>query len=343
MHLILVSNRLATAKTLNVTLRLLISAVAGFIFLSFATSFVFSWIGVRFNMPFAADLVAAVQQIENQKTAEYMRDNVTAMAVKLGEMQAQLMRLDSLGERISKNSGINVPKSESNKGKMGSGGPLVNPARPLSANELQREIDRLSEIVEQRSDSLTALESQIMERRIKTTLLPTIVPIIGTHVGSTFGRRIDPIAGVNAMHEGIDFVAEPGTPVIASAGGVVLTAEMHPQYGNLVEIDHGNDFTSRYAHNSKIKVKVGQIIKRGQEIALSGNTGRTTGPHLHFEVRFKGVAQNPARFLQPGTQMALNSPDELQPRSPSAKPVVPSRASRTKATFKPPRQEPQAD
>lgn len=341
MHLILVSNRLATAKTLNVTPRLLISAVAGFIFLSFATSFLFSWIGVRFNMPFAADLVAAVQHIENQKTAEYMRDNVTTMAVKLGEMQAQLMRLDSLGERISKNSGITVPKSEG--GKMGSGGPLVNPARALSANELQREIDRLSEIVDQRSDSLTALESQIMERRIKTTLLPTIVPIIGAHVGSTFGRRIDPIAGVSAMHEGIDFVADPGTPVIASAGGVVLTAEMHPQYGNLVEIDHGNDFTSRYAHNSKIKVKVGQIVKRGQEIALSGNTGRTTGPHLHFEVRFKGVAQNPARFLQQGTQLALNSPDDLKPRSPSAKPVVPFRASRTKATFNPPRQEHEAD
>jgi murein DD-endopeptidase MepM/ murein hydrolase activator NlpD len=309
-HIILVSNRLATAKTLNVTRRLLIGAVAGFVFLAFAASFLFSWIGVRFNMPFAAELVAAVQQIENRRTEEYVRDNVTSMAVKLGEMQAQLMRLDSLGERISKNSGINAPKSENSKG--GSGGPLINPARPLSANELQREIDRLSEIIEERSDSLMALESQIMERRIKTTLLPTIVPINGTHVGSTFGRRIDPIAGVSAMHEGIDFVAEPGTPVIASAGGVVLTAESHPQYGKLIEIDHGNDFTSRYAHNSKLKVKVGQIVKRGQEIALSGNTGRTTGPHLHFEVRFKGVAQNPARFLQQGTQLALNAPGDAK-------------------------------
>ena len=341
MHIILVPDRLATARTLNITSRLVLAVVSGFIVMAFATSFLFSWIGVRFNMPFAAELVAAVQQIENRKTEEYVRDNITSMAVKLGEMQAQLMRLDSLGERISKNSGINIPKSDGGKG--GRGGPLINPARPLSANELEREIDRLSEIVEQRSDSLTALESQIMERRIKTTLLPTIVPINGTHVGSTFGRRIDPIAGVSAMHEGIDFVADPGTPVIASAGGVVLTAESHPQYGNLIEIDHGNDFSSRYAHLSKIKVKPGQIIKRGQEIALSGNTGRTTGPHLHFEVRFKGVAQNPARFLQQGTQMALNSPDELKPASPSAKPLLPSRASRTKATFNPPREEAQAD
>jgi len=332
-HIILVSNRLATAKTLNVTPRLLIGAVAGFVFVSFAASFLFSWIGVRFNMPFAAELVASVQQIQNRKTEEYVRDNVTSMAVKLGEMQAQLMRLDSLGERISKNSGIAVPKGEGSF-KSGRGGPLVNPSRPLSANELQREIDRLSEIVENRSDSLTALESQIMERRIKTTLLPTIVPIDSTHIGSTFGRRIDPIAGVSAMHEGIDFVAEPGTPVIASAGGVVLTVEAHPQYGNLIEIDHGNDFSSRYAHLSKLKVKVGQIVKRGQLIALSGNTGRTTGPHLHFEVRFKGVAQNPARFLQQGAQLALNAPDAARLDLPPARPAAAPRVARTATTFR---------
>ena len=96
--------------------------------------------------------------------------------------------------------------------------------------------------------------------------------------------------------------------MIASAGGVVIGAEFHPQYGNLIEIDHGNDFSSRYAHLSKIGVKPGQIVKRGQVIGASGNTGRSTGPHLHFEVRFKGVAQNPARFLQPGTQLALSEP-----------------------------------
>ena len=91
--------------------------------------------------------------------------------------------------------------------------------------------------------------------------------------------------------------------VIASAGGVVQTAEFHPQYGNLIEIDHGNEFTSRYAHLSKINVKLGQIIKRGQEIGASGNTGRSTGPHLHFEVRFKNMPQDPARFLQQGPQL----------------------------------------
>ena len=336
MHIILVSNRLATAKTMNVTPRLLLAAAAGFVFLSFAASFLFSWIGVRFNMPFAAELVASVQQIQNRKTEEYVRDNVSLMAVKLGEMQAQLMRLDSLGDRVSKHTGITLPKNEGN-GKGGQGGPLINPFPPLSVSELQREIDRLAEIVEQRSESLTALESQLMERRIKASLLPTIVPIDADHLGSTFGRRIDPIAGVSAMHEGIDFVADIGTKVIASAGGVVVTAEHHPQYGNLIEIDHGNEFSSRYAHLSKINVKLGQVIKRGQEIGASGNTGRSTGPHLHFEVRFKGVAQNPARFLQQGTQLALNSPGESKPLMPPARSVAAPRNSRATATFKAPR------
>ena len=339
MHIILVSDRLATAKSLNVTPRALLAVVASFVFLSFAVSFLFSWVGVRFNLPFAAELVASVRQIENRKTEEYMRDNVTSMAIKLGEMQAQLMRLDSLGERISKNSGASAPKKEATL-KRGAGGPLIAPTQPLSASELRQEIERLSESLERRSDALTALESQVMERRIKATLLPTIVPISTDHIGSTFGRRIDPIVGVGAMHEGIDFVADVGTPVIASAGGVVVVSQWHPQYGNLIEIDHGNDFSSRYAHLSKRKVKVGQIVKRAQEIAASGNTGRSTGPHLHFEVRFKGIAQNPARFLQDqDTQIArLEAVDAPRYPQTGLDPSVRSGASlkmpRLRATFK---------
>ena len=100
------------------------------------------------------------------------------------------------------------------------------------------------------------------------------------------------------MHEGVDYMVPEGTPIYASAGGVVVYADMHPEYGNMVEIDHGNQIITRYAHASKLIVKVGQLVRRGQEIAISGSTGRSTGPHLHFEVRYKGVAQNPVRFLE---------------------------------------------
>ena len=315
MHIILVPGCQATAKTLNVTPRLLMTLIAGLFCLFFATSFLLAWVGIRFELPFSSELVGPVRQVQqvqqqeqNLKVEGYMRDNVSSMAAKLGEMQAQVMRLDSLGERIAKLSGVSVAKPDVSK-KDGKGGPLIHSLRPVSASELQAEIDRLADFIEQRSDELTALESQLMERRIKAVLLPTSMPISADHVGSGFGRRVDPIAGIGAVHEGIDFVADPGTQVLASAGGVVQTAEFHPQYGNLIEIDHGNDFSSRYAHLSKINVKPGQVVKRGQLIAASGNTGRSTGPHLHFEVRFKGVAQNPARFLQQSTQMALDVPD----------------------------------
>lgn len=315
MHIILVPDRLATARTLIVTRRLVALCCGGLLAVVLVAAFSISWLGVRFKLPFTNEIVATVQQNEARKSDGYLRDNLSTMAVKLGEMQAQLIRLDAMSEHVAKLSGVAVPASDAGAadarakrgGKGGQGGPLIL-APPLAANELQREIDRLGEQIALRSDSLTALESQLMERRIKATLLPTIVPIGSERIGSTFGRRIDPIAGVGAMHEGIDFVAESGTRVVASAGGVVVSAEFHPQYGNLIEIDHGNDFSSRYAHLAKLGVKPGQIVKRGQPIGTSGNTGRSTGPHLHFEVRFKGVAQNPSRFLQSGSQVALAAP-----------------------------------
>ncbi len=306
MHIILVSNRLATSKSLTITPRLAATAVFSFVALAFLFSFLFSWVGIRFNLPFAETLVIAVQQEQSQKTQEFVRDNLNVMAAKLGQMQAQLLQLDSLGERISKLSGVKAQEQITN-GKGGQGGPLVFSTQIQSSLDLQRAVDRLAQSVEERGDALTVLESQLMEQRIKTNLLPSIFPISGDYVGSSFGRRLDPIAGVYALHEGIDFVTDPGTRVVAAAGGVVVSAEYHPQYGNLIEIDHGNEFSSRYAHLSKMQVKSGQVIKRGQEIGASGNTGRSTGPHLHFEIRFKGIAQNPARFLLHGSPMASQS------------------------------------
>ena len=128
--------------------------------------------------------------------------------------------------------------------------------------------------------------------------MPTAAPVAMGWNESNFGWRIDPFTGQNAMHEGTDFMVDSGTPIHAAAGGVVVVAQFHPQYGNMIDIDHGNGFTTRYAHASKLLVKVGDVVQRGAVIALSGSTGRSTGPHVHFEVRYKGVAQNPNRFLQ---------------------------------------------
>jgi murein DD-endopeptidase MepM/ murein hydrolase activator NlpD len=127
--------------------------------------------------------------------------------------------------------------------------------------------------------------------------MPSSAPVEGP-VGSGFGFRSDPFTGRTALHTGLDFPAEVGTPIVAAAGGVVLSAGPHPQYGQMVEVDHGNGLVTRYAHTSKMLVKQGDFIRRGQKIAEVGNTGRSTGPHLHFEVLVEGVQQNPAKFLQ---------------------------------------------
>ena len=173
----------------------------------------------------------------------------------------------------------------------------VVPAREISLGELGAELDRLSKELEDRTDKLRVLESTLTEDYAKRQLIPTAKPIQAGYYSSNFGWRIDPFTGLNAFHEGLDFMAEEGTPILAAAGGVVVFAAHHPQYGNMVEIDHGNDLVTRYAHASKIVVKVGDVVLRGSKIAEVGNTGRSTGTHLHFEVRLRGAAQNPARFL----------------------------------------------
>jgi murein DD-endopeptidase MepM/ murein hydrolase activator NlpD len=165
-------------------------------------------------------------------------------------------------------------------------------------NELTGQVDALSKHMENRYDYMGILENRLFDAKVKKKLMPTVKPVDVDWNASSFGWRIDPITGQNAMHEGVDFLVDTGTPVHAAADGLVVAAESHPQYGNVVDIDHGNDFTTRYAHNSKLLVKAGTLVQRGAIIAESGSTGRSTGPHVHFEVRYKGVAQNPNRFLQ---------------------------------------------
>jgi len=130
------------------------------------------------------------------------------------------------------------------------------------------------------------------------------MPVRAPYNASSFGRRIDPFNGQWAMHEGIDFIADYGSPIVAAAGGVVIFAGFHPQYGYMIDIDHGNDLLTRYAHTSKIVVREGDLVQRGKKIGEVGTTGRSTGPHLHFEVRFRGAAQNPAKFLVTSTSVA---------------------------------------
>ncbi len=308
MQIILVSGRLKAARTLTIMPRHWLMAAVLFVALVIATSAVFSWLSVHLRLPLVQELVMSLQQRESQKTQEFVHNNLQLMATRLGELQAQVLQLDTLGDRLSSLAGIKremgrEPERQKSPGK---GGPFV--AAPLSAAELQKEIDRLAALVDVRTDELTLLETRLLEKRVRERLLPTTLPVKEAVIGSGFGHREDPIAGLRAMHEGIDFNAETGTPVVAAAAGVVVAAEWHHEYGNLIEIDHGDGLVSRYAHLSKSLVKPGQMVRRDESIGAVGSTGRSTGSHLHFEVRMLGVAQNPAHFLKQGNEYAqLNS------------------------------------
>jgi murein DD-endopeptidase MepM/ murein hydrolase activator NlpD len=144
---------------------------------------------------------------------------------------------------------------------------------------------------------MNVIESELVDAQVRRALLPQNTPVTEGFVGSGFGMRTDPFTGQVSMHSGVDFAAPIGTPIFAAAGGVVTSAEVHPAYGKTVVIDHGNELSTLYAHASRFDVKPGDIVRRGQKIAEVGNTGRSTGPHLHFEVHMKGQPQNPSRFL----------------------------------------------
>jgi murein DD-endopeptidase MepM/ murein hydrolase activator NlpD len=303
MHIILLTHRLAKARSLELSTRHLLAVSTAFAAAVFALALLISYFSVRhaahINLPFLQSLVHSAQIAEAQRGQDLLRQNLNAMAVKVGEMQAHIMRLDALGERLSSAAGVRP--ADFRFGEVpGRGGavPTLGAAHDLSLGDFSKQLDFLARQVETRSDYYDVLESQLLDQRVKQKATPTQFPVqAGAWSASSFGWRIDPKTGEMARHEGIDFVAEVGTPINAAAAGVVIAAESHPAYGLMVEIDHGNALLTRYAHASKLVVKPGQVVKRGEKIAEVGNTGRSTGPHLHFEVRHNGVAQNPAKFL----------------------------------------------
>jgi murein DD-endopeptidase MepM/ murein hydrolase activator NlpD len=298
----LISDRLAKARSVTFSARhLLASAALGLVLIAGLTSITY-WISLRFavdlKIPVVHELVLAAQKVQDERSREFMQQNLNAMAVRIGEMQAQLTRLDALGERLSALAGIKPQEFRfSETPGLGGAQPTSMPPQNLTLQQFNDKVSSLSRQVEARSDMLGLLEAQLFEQAVKKKAMPTMMPVKSPYNASSFGVRIDPFTGQNAMHEGMDFITDVGTPVVAAAGGVVQFAGYHPQYGNMIDIDHGNDLVTRYAHLSKVLVKEGEVLQRGRRIADSGNTGRSTGPHLHFEVRFRGAAQNPTKFL----------------------------------------------
>jgi murein DD-endopeptidase MepM/ murein hydrolase activator NlpD len=306
-QIILISDRLAKARTIRLSLSHLVGTAFFAVLVVCAATAGLYWLTLRYaseiRVPALQRLVLAAQEAEAERGRVFVQQNLNAMAVKLGEMQAQLTRLDALGERLSTAAGMREFRFAEAPG-LGGASTTLLPPQNLSLPEFSDKLATLSRQVETRNDMLSVLEAQLFEQAVKKKFTPTMMPVAAPYNASGFGRRIDPFTGQWAMHEGIDFLADLGSPVTAAAGGIVQFAGFHPQYGYMIDIDHGNDLVTRYAHLSKLFVKEGDVVQRGKRIALSGNTGRSTGPHLHFEVRFRGVAQNPARFVSPNGTVA---------------------------------------
>jgi Peptidase family M23 len=302
MHLIITDAWMAKSKALHLSgAKLLLVGLLSALCLMLVSVGLYHWVFLKAasdGWPVVGGLAKLVTKDDTVQRDRFLRENLDAMAKKIGEMQAKLVLLDALGDRVSGLAGLPAPDLS----KPGRGGALVA-ARPLTIDELQTTLNDLEALAGQRVDMMTVVESRLIDLKIKKSMIPTQHPVASGNLGSSFGYRIDPINGNSALHTGLDFQANTGTPIVAAAGGVVVTQEFHPAYGNMIEIDHGNDLITRYAHASQVFVKKGDLIKRGVKIAEVGTTGRSTGPHLHFEVLVQSVQQDPQKFLTAGQAM----------------------------------------
>ena len=302
MDIILVSGKLAKAKTITLGLPQVAALGSGAFVAILILAGVMNYFTLRFaadlKLPYFHDLLVSSQRQQNEKADSYLRENLNAMAIRLGQMQAQLLRLDTLGERLAKVAGFKPQDLMFGQAPGRGGAVSALPSQDIPLGDFTRQLDILTRQVDDRDDKLGVLESLFTLDSAKKKLVPTMLPVEGGWYSSNYGWRIDPFNGQRAFHEGIDFIAEQGTPIMAAAGGVVVYSDFHPQYGNMIEIDHGNGLITRYAHASKRLAKVGDVVMRGAKIAEVGKTGRATGTHLHFEVRRRGAPQNPTQFLR---------------------------------------------
>jgi murein DD-endopeptidase MepM/ murein hydrolase activator NlpD len=235
------------------------------------------------------------QQIADLKQQLQLR--VDAMAMRLGEMQAHVIRLDALGKRLTEMADIDSREFDFDHDPP-SGGP-ESEGEGVSAQipDLTAMVTNLQQQVELRDSQLSALENVILARQLKEEIHPEGRPVTEGFISSYFGERADPFDGRETFHKGVDFAGAEGSNVVAVAAGVVTWAGERSGFGKLVEINHGDGYVTRYAHNERTLVSVGETVKRGQAIALMGSTGRSTGPHVHFEVLRNGRQVDPLSYI----------------------------------------------
>lgn len=226
------------------------------------------------------------------------RANLDALAVRMGQLNAHVVRLDALGRRLV--SMADLEETEFNfDDPPARGGPETGDSGlSVEANDLDSMLDELALQIDDRADQLTILERVLSNRQLSRDRVPEGRPVRSGWLSSYFGKRTDPFSGKQKFHAGVDFAGNEGVDVLAVASGVVTWSGKRYGYGTMVEINHGNGLVTRYAHNKENLVAVGDTVKKGQEIARMGKSGRATGPHVHFEVLKHGQKVNPLKYVQ---------------------------------------------
>ncbi|MDQ3159466.1 MAG: M23 family metallopeptidase [Pseudomonadota bacterium] len=241
----------------------------------------------------------AARQVELQQVRRNSQHEINALAARLAELQAQANRLNALGTRLTRAGQLQDGEFDFDK-PVGQGG--AGRTRDMPAGALRAGVARLEGEFRHADTQLSVLESLLFNRKLDRSGIPAGDPIANSYVTSAFGSRADPFGGGHQFHNGIDFEADIGDPVVSVADGVVSYSGVRSGYGNVIEIDHGNGYVTRYAHNSSLQRQVGDLVRSGQEIAKAGSTGRSTGAHVHLEVWQDGRVINPRQFLTNASQ-----------------------------------------
>jgi murein DD-endopeptidase MepM/ murein hydrolase activator NlpD len=239
-----------------------------------------------------------VQRATLSEARENAEKNLDALSTRLSKLQGHIMRLDALGSRLAQMAGLDDIKFDV-LNPPGMGGPSPSGVQEsLEVTDFLRALEELSVKIEDRGEKLAAMESMLIDHKLQDQTIPAGIPVLGGWISSRFGLRTDPISGKKDHHEGIDYAGRPGSPVIAVASGIVTWSGRRYGFGNLVEISHGSGYHTRYAHNKKNLVMVGEKVEKGQAIAVMGSSGRSTGTHVHFEVVHNGKQVNPNSYIK---------------------------------------------
>lgn len=301
MNLIFFSRRDGRTRSLNLSHPLVLGAMgaAALAVLGIAFSLGLQ-LGQRSSLAQGPAALALDERAELARLREQVQDRIDAISLRVGQLNAHLIRLDALGKRLTQMA--NISSREFNfDSEPALGGPEEFDGTPRGGAahipDLTEMLDAVERRLEDRDAQLLALENAIISRRLHDAIQPEGRPVLEGFISSYYGERQDPFTGHGSHHKGVDFAGEAGSRVVAVAAGIVTWSGPRSGYGHLVEINHGNGYVTRYAHNQRGLVQVGQTVTRGEPVALMGSTGRSTGPHVHFEVLKDGRQVNPLTFI----------------------------------------------